>query len=816
MCKGAEQRKWYVGKGVTEIRMMGASSITKQFYLSMVFLVIFSIQTGLVHARSDTGRTYKIAMALLLESEYYAAETRFTHVIQDGDLETTKAAAYVINSYYGRALCRIEQGSRLKADSQLGEALNMYDRGYADLSVFRSKFQQFRGVFGSGSPHDEMEKHFATIPHQMALLAKEAADISARYGNHEEAIQWYDKGLMYVGSRTPIYTDILLGKMDAVLQLGQIKVALSLLSGLGDKVPYHQLAGESPLRAGDIYRIMSEISNNPGDKEIYLARARDAKLVAEVSHIDGNTIALDAGSSKGLKIGLRGRVYYELTIGDEVVNIYIAKIVLTKVDTNTSTAKVEAKSKALEPGLLVEIEELQDFVALIPAGEFRMGSNHGGADEKPVHSVYVDAFYIDRYEVTNVQYAKFLNEFGKNTDGAGHKLLKISSPYCQIWKAGEVYRPRSGYEEHPVVEVSWYGANAYAEFYGKWLPTEAEWEKAARGGLAGKKYPWGDSISHDNANYNGTGRKDKWTNTSPVGSFSPNGYGLYDMSGNVWEWCSDWYSSDYYAQSTRRNPSGPGTGRRRVIRGGSWSDDVLRCAYRATSDLELVNLGFRCASKELPSERFAGGVERRKVNIKSGGTGLSSVVAHGKEFLSRLSRSGEQGVAGFHIGTTRTGTRKTGEVDGGLGSGPGMGGYQVGGQEEKRGGTTGKEEFKAEAKTNMTRTDRTIYRPEERVFEDALQGDIIRNLNGLRKMHEDWQNRNIPDIPKVLQITIELGLEKGKPKLLKLDLHKTGISSKIKDDLTKKIKTWKFKSLFDGKDDPKKWPIKLTGKISWQ
>ena len=174
---------------------------------------------------------------------------------------------------------------------------------------------------------------------------------------------------------------------------------------------------------------------------------------------------------------------------------------------------------------------------------------------------------------------------------------------------------------------------------------------------------------------------------------------------------------------------------------------------------------------------------------------------------------------------------------------PGLGGYQVGSSriapdlttgaapkdkktkelpgtksipEEKRDGATGKEKFKADAKTNMTSTDRPIDKPEERVFEDALQGEIIRNLNGLRKMHEDWQNLSIPDIPKALQITIELGLEKGKLKLLKLDLHKTGISPKIKDDLTKKIKTSKFKSLFDGKDDPKKWPIKLTGKISWQ
>ena len=103
------------------------------------------------------------------------------------------------------------------------------------------------------------------------------------------------------------------------------------------------------------------------------------------------------------------------------------------------------------------------------------------------------------------------------------------------------------------------------------MPTEAKWEYAARGGLKGKRYPWGDEISHDNANYSGTGGRDKWSKCAPVSSLEANGYGLYDMVGNVWEWCSDWDASDYYSNSPPRNPQGPSTGEKRVLRGGSHS-----------------------------------------------------------------------------------------------------------------------------------------------------------------------------------------------------------------------------------------------------
>ena len=236
-------------------------------------------------------------------------------------------------------------------------------------------------------------------------------------------------------------------------------------------------------------------------------------------------------------------------------------------------------------------------MVVIPAGEFLMGSPAGeGYDEEhPQHKVYVDAFFMDTYEVTNSQYAKFLNDYGKNTDDAGQQMI-----YENAWgvrKVGGKWEPQPGYENHPVVYVTWYGAAQYAKFYGKRLPTEAEWEKACRAGSTGK-WCFGDDESQlgeyawYSVNSGGT--------THPVGGKKANAYGLYDMHGNVWEWCADWYGGAYYASSPYQNPQGPVSGEYRVLRGGSWYGSAVGCrsAYRSRADpaswIDDV-LGFRCA-----------------------------------------------------------------------------------------------------------------------------------------------------------------------------------------------------------------------------
>ena len=213
--------------------------------------------------------------------------------------------------------------------------------------------------------------------------------------------------------------------------------------------------------------------------------------------------------------------------------------------------------------------------------------NEGSPDERPQHRVYLDAFYMDQYEVTNAQYKAFCDTTVRSYPPDPGFGGDYTSDY---------FRNKPDY---PVVNVSWEDAAAYAQWAGKRLPTEAEWEKAARGGLEGKRYPWGDAISHDDANYSGTGGQDQWTYTSSVGSFPPNGYGLYDMEGNVWEWCTDWYDENYYSQSQIWNPTGSTTGSYRVLRGGSWNNDpnYVRVAYRGgiAPTFWYYGIGFRCA-----------------------------------------------------------------------------------------------------------------------------------------------------------------------------------------------------------------------------
>ena len=222
-------------------------------------------------------------------------------------------------------------------------------------------------------------------------------------------------------------------------------------------------------------------------------------------------------------------------------------------------------------------------MALIPAGSFEMGDHLDGMSNALVHTVELDGFYMDIHEVTVGQFREFVNWNGYNYEGNWNDVVKYSLG-----------------DEYPMVLVNWNDATAYAKWVGKRLPTEAEWEYAARGGLVGKRYPLGDEISHDDANYDDTDGKDRWKYCAPVGSFAPNGYGLYDMAGNVYEWCADWYGSDYFSKSPAKNPPGPGTSTRRVLRGGAWGGFTrfLRVSYRVYSSPVSRHSygGFRCVS----------------------------------------------------------------------------------------------------------------------------------------------------------------------------------------------------------------------------
>ncbi|MFC2085075.1 SUMF1/EgtB/PvdO family nonheme iron enzyme [Bacteroidota bacterium] len=218
--------------------------------------------------------------------------------------------------------------------------------------------------------------------------------------------------------------------------------------------------------------------------------------------------------------------------------------------------------------VLIGTDKFNIEMSYVQGGSFQMGDTfgNGDSDELPVHTITLNDYYIGKYEVTNVQYAGFLNSEGNQTEG-GVTWLDINDSDCRIEYSGGEYKPETGYENHPIMEVTWYGARAYCGWFGGRLPTEAEWEYAARGGILsyGYKYSGSDNINDVawyNINSGGT--------THIVGTKNPNELGIYDMSGNVWEWCNDWYDGSYYNISPTNNPQGPSSGNSRVLRGGSW------------------------------------------------------------------------------------------------------------------------------------------------------------------------------------------------------------------------------------------------------
>ena len=240
----------------------------------------------------------------------------------------------------------------------------------------------------------------------------------------------------------------------------------------------------------------------------------------------------------------------------------------------------------------------------VPAGEFMMGS-HGAdpkadTDESPRHTVYLDSYWIDRLEVTNFRYAEFLNTLGDHIgtcEGQDCAETQVEDKNSHILRQGGRYVVERGFEDHPVTQVNWYGARAYCRWAGARLPTEAEWEKAARG-VDGRAYPWGKEMPNcKKAQYGDCGGETVPVGTKPRGD-SP--YGALDMAGNVWEWVADWYEPAYYRSSPAQNPLGPEPGLHKAFRGGSWGypPTFLRTTDRARNRPTYAgfDIGFRCAA----------------------------------------------------------------------------------------------------------------------------------------------------------------------------------------------------------------------------
>lgn len=246
---------------------------------------------------------------------------------------------------------------------------------------------------------------------------------------------------------------------------------------------------------------------------------------------------------------------------------------------------------------LPEIEPLLSEMVVIPGGSFFRGSNEGARDELPRHEVRLSSFVLDIHPVTNEQFIRFLQAMGGEKDQNNNDIIRLRD--SRIKRSAGKLIIESGYGRHPVVGVTWYGALAYAKWIGKRLPTEAEWEAAASGGKEWL-YPTGSDIERSQANFFSS-------DTTAVMSYPPNSFGLYDMGGNVYEWCQDWYAYNYYDSSLVEpcNPSGPQQGVYRVLRGGCWKSlkEDLRCSHRHRNNPGAVNgtYGFRCAADVAPS-----------------------------------------------------------------------------------------------------------------------------------------------------------------------------------------------------------------------
>lgn len=245
-----------------------------------------------------------------------------------------------------------------------------------------------------------------------------------------------------------------------------------------------------------------------------------------------------------------------------------------------------------------EIDPILTQMVVIPGGAYTRGSTEGARDELPRHVIQLSSFAIDIHPITNEQFVRFLEVMGGEKDQNNNDIIRLKD--ARIKRNGPKLSIESGYAKHPVIGVTWYGASAYAKWVGKRLPTEAEWEAAAGGGKENFLFPTGMDIDRTQANYFSS-------DTTPVMSYPPNSFGLYDMAGNVYDWCQDWYAYNYYEASSLEpeNPKGPPQGVYRSLRGGCWKSlrEDLRCSHRHRNNPGAVNstYGFRCAADVVSS-----------------------------------------------------------------------------------------------------------------------------------------------------------------------------------------------------------------------
>ena len=536
----------------------------------------------------------------------------------------------------------IEQSQNLSYDK--AQALRLYAEKSEmdnlvreDIARYRQAIETAGGVFGGSEPIQQLVKQFEgplDATHAAAEVGLETAEFLQKI-RENSALQ--NAGLLVLGVEKGAV------KRDAwTSQFGEVvSVLQSRVDRLERTVPDWTSKQTVPGWTSDLKPPNLKVLEGPNTLLEDIAVPPRYKDQAEPNY-----------PKEAQQAEKEGTVFLQATVDVHGIPRDIAS--RTNLGFGLEEAAIEALKKttfhpAMKGGkpvsLMIEIpyefklDPSYTNMVLVPAGEFQMGSNENDAenDEKPMHTVYVDAFYIDKYEVTNAQYKEFIDANPQWQKGRIPRKYH-DGDYLKHWK-GNNYPPSKG--NHPVVYVSWYAAMAYAQWAGKRLPTEAEWEKAARGGLAGKKYTWGNLFDSSKANYG-----ENIGDTTAVGIYPANGYGLYDMTGNVWEWCLDEYEANFYSISLGHNPLTGGTVNNilsdftnvksvRVLRGGSWVSNIkfVRVSDRTRFTPKITNKarGFRCVKPVTPKTSQSSEIIFQLVeSIKFGdGTEVKSIAKDG-------------------------------------------------------------------------------------------------------------------------------------------------------------------------------------------